>query len=338
MLSISPRAISGWESDEYPPDDELKIRRLADLLGFPTSFFAMDDSNKTPAGAVSFRALTSKTAGQRDAVLAMCDLATDLTAWVDERFGLPLPNIPDLRGESPDIAASLLRQEWGLGVKPIKNMVHLLEAKGVRIFSLADNCREVDACSFWSGPTPFALVNTEVSCERLRFDLAHELAHLTLHKHAGPSGRTAENEANAFASEFLMPIESIHEHLPNRTSLSDLIRKKKIWNVSVSALAYRLHKLGYISDWHFKSLNIEMRRRGYKAAEPEGSPMEQSKVFELILGRLREIGMPLNFVANQTNLPEDEIRSLFFGLAKVSFDGDAEGDGVSKRPALRVVK
>lgn len=113
-LKVSPRAVSGWERDDYPPD-EAKWPQISDLLGFPLSFFYGDDSSKTPGGAVSFRSLTTKSAGQRDAVIAMCDLAIELAHWIDQKAGLPEPAIPDLRMEDPAVAAALLRQEWGLG-------------------------------------------------------------------------------------------------------------------------------------------------------------------------------------------------------------------------------
>ncbi len=334
-LGVSARAVTGWENDDYPPEPE-KRPLIAEVLRFPLSFFAADDSSQTPREAVSFRSLTTKSAGQRDAVMAMCDLAIELSRWIDEKAGLPTPAIPDLRLESPSVAAALIRQEWGLGTKPIKNMIHLLEAKGVRIFSLAENCRQIDACSFWSNGTPFCLVNPEVSNERLRFDLAHELAHLALHRHALKTGRDAEKEANNFASEFLMPVESILENRPHRMGLSDLIAKKHIWKVSVSALAYRLHSLGYITEWNFKSMNIEMRRRGYKDVEPNGTPFEQSKVLEIVLGRLREIGISLSYIANQTRLPEEEVRGMLFGLAKVSFEGGALESSPERPGAARL--
>lgn len=338
-LNVAPRAVTGWESDEYPPEPE-RVAAISRVLDFPVSFFGLDDTSKTPEGAVSFRSLTKKTAGQRDAALSMCDIAKDVTDWINERFDVPKPDLPDLRNEAPSIAATLLRQEWGLGNKPIKNLLHLLEAKGVRIFSLAENCREIDACSFWSNEIPFILLNTEMSSERIRFDMAHELGHLVLHKHAAPMGRVAENEANAFASELLMPEQSVRANRARHWSIPVLIQKKKVWNVSVSALAYRVHQLRLMSEWHFKSLNIEMRRRGYKTHEPESSPREQSKVIEIVLQRLRELGMPLRFAANQMALPEPELRGLFYGIAKVAVDGMADLDSPrhSSSAHLRIIK
>ena len=200
-----------------------------------------------------------------------------------------------------------MRHEWGLGYKPIKNILRILEAKGVRVFSLAENCREIDACSFWSDDTAFILLKTGVSSERLRFDMAHELGHLVLHRHAAPSGREAENEANQFASYFLMPEESLRQHRVRTWSVDSLLSKKTIWGVSISALAYRLHRVGYISDWHFKSLNIEFQRRGYKTNEPNPIRHEQSKVLEVVLGRMRDLGMPICYMANQIGAQKEKI-------------------------------
>ena len=322
-MAVTPRTITGWEADEYPPVDS-HLRKLTEVLSFPASFFDLDDTGRTLTEAVSFRSLTRRTAGQRDAVIAMCDIAQDVTAWLDDRFGIPVPALPDLRDEDPVIAATLLRQEWGLGNRPIKNMIHLLEAKGVRVFSLSENCREIDACSYWSDGVPFVLLNTEVSNERCRYDMAHELGHLILHTHAAPTGRAAEKEANSFASEFLMPEASVRMNSAEYWSISMLVKKKRLWNVSVSALAYRLHQLGRMSDWHFKALNIELRRRGFKDQEPAPSPKEQSDVMETVLARMRERGITLRFAANEMSIPESELRGLLHGLAKVSFDGLAE--------------
>lgn len=338
-IGVSARAVTGWETDDYPPE-HIHLAKLVKVLRFPSAFFELDEPAGTTAEAVSFRSLSKKSAGQRDAVLSMCDIAVDFVRWVEQGFGLPGPQIPNLYNESPKIAAELLRQEWGLGNKPVKNMMHLLEAKGIRVLSLAENCREIDACSFMSDGTPFVLLNTTVSNERMRFDMAHELAHLVLHNSGENVGREAEKEANRFASEFLMPQASIVAHRPRLPVLDELVRHKKFWDVSVAALAYRLHQEGYISDWNFKSLNIEMGRRKYRATEPHPSPMETSYVFEVVLKRLREKQMPLSFVANQLSVPVGEIREMMTGIAKIAFDGNAEHSSTDQRSTkhLRVIK
>src|SRR3546814_6566541 len=52
-----------------------------------------------------------------------------------------------------------------------------------------EDTKNVDAFSCWRNGQPFVFLNTFKSAERSRFDAAHELAHLVLHRHGGPQGR-----------------------------------------------------------------------------------------------------------------------------------------------------
>src|ERR1700742_2303507 len=148
-------------------------------------------------------------------------------------------------------------------------MIKLLESKGVRVFSLAENTKTVDAFSSWRNEIPYIFLNTFKSAERSRMDAAHELGHLVLHKHGGPrQGRDAEAEANSFASSFLMPQADVRSRLPFVAKLDDLVVAKKRWGVSVAALAYRLHKLGVLSAWQYRTFCIQINQRGFATKEP----------------------------------------------------------------------
>ena len=172
-----------------------------------------------------------------------------LNQWIEDRFVLPSANIPNLSQEgNPEAAAVSIRRYWGLGELSIKNTVHLLESKGVRVFSLSVDAVEVDAFSMWRDNTPFIFLNTKKSAEHSRFDAAHELGHLVMHRYGAPQGLDAEREANAFASAFLMPHASVLAHAPRLTTVDHLVKLKKHWNVSVAALAYRLHSVGVLTD------------------------------------------------------------------------------------------
>ena len=82
----------------------------------------------------------------------------------------------------PETAAEVVRAEWNLGEQPIPNLVPLLEVHRVRVFSLTQECREVDAFSLWLRQ-PFVFLNTQKSAEHSRFDAALELSHLVMHGH-----------------------------------------------------------------------------------------------------------------------------------------------------------
>jgi hypothetical protein len=75
------------------------------------------------------------TARQRDRALSAGRLALLIDDWIEARFALPTSEVPSLTGHDPEAAAEVVRARWGLGEKPISNMLHLLEAHGVRVYS-----------------------------------------------------------------------------------------------------------------------------------------------------------------------------------------------------------
>jgi Zn-dependent peptidase ImmA (M78 family)/DNA-binding XRE family transcriptional regulator len=336
-IAVEPRAISGFEAGEYPPSDE-NIDRIARVLCFPREFFLADDLDiPTPEG-VSFRSMEKMTARQRDAAISAGAIAYLLIDWVEREFDLPEVDIPDLREDEPEIAAIALRQHWGLGERPIKNMVHLLEAKGIRVCSLVENCLAVDAYSVWRGKRPCVFLNLGKSAERRRFDAAHELGHLVLHKHAAPSGIEAEKEANAFASAFLMPAASM-KAISRVTSLNQVIDTKRKWNVSVAAMTYRLHELGIMSKWTYQTLYMEISRRGYRASEPYESRPETSVVWKKVFDDLRKDNLGIQGLAAKLLVPAEELVKLVFGLVTIGIpSGTAGPSGAKRTPNLHLVE
>src|ERR1041385_5580509 len=133
-LGVDLRSITGYESGEFKPDDA-NVLKLAEILKVRPKFFQGDDLEEPAPDAASFRALSKMTAAQRNIALTQGAMALLLNQWLEERFELPTPILPDLSKEgTPESAAVSLRQLWGLGELPIKNMIHLLESKGIRVF------------------------------------------------------------------------------------------------------------------------------------------------------------------------------------------------------------
>jgi len=58
-----------------------------------------------------------------------------------------------------------LRAEWGLGIRPIPNMVHLLEKHGVRVFSVDEESTSLRAFCLWEDDLPFVFVSLAGSVE-----------------------------------------------------------------------------------------------------------------------------------------------------------------------------
>lgn len=363
-VGVTVRSITAYESGNTTPESNT-ISRIARALSFPEQFFFADDIEELTADVASFRALTKMTASQRDVALSAGSVALLLNKWIEDKFDLPEPDFPedcrsttDLNGRmiwgatsaegddyprsgqehNPEAAAEMLRRYWDLGELPVKNMIALLEARGIRVFSLSVDAREVDAFSMWYGGKPFVFLNLKKTAERCRFDAAHELGHLVMHRHGAPQGQEAEREANAFASAFLMPRRSVLANAPRSVTLKGLIAHKKYWNVSAAALNYRLHALKLTTDWTYRTLCIDLAKLG-RDKEPEPSPFESSQILKKVFASLREDGVSKNDVARELMIRPEELDELTFGLMFNVLQGKAKvTSSNTSRPSLRLVK
>jgi Zn-dependent peptidase ImmA (M78 family)/transcriptional regulator with XRE-family HTH domain len=336
-IGVEPRAVSGFEAGQYMPTED-NLVRIARVLDFPREFFEADDIELLAAQGVSFRSMAKMTAKQRDAAMAAGSIAFLVSDWVDREFDLPAADMPDYSGATPEAAALSLRQHWGLGAQPIKNMVHLLELKGIRVFSLAENSLEVDAYSVWRGARPFVFLNTAKSGEHRRFDAAHELAHLVLHRHAQPNGIEAEKEAHAFAGAFLMPTASMKAIGRVIPTLDYIIRLKKKWIVSAAAMTFRLHELGMLTYYHYNRLFVELGSKGFRTNEPFSIKPETSQIWQKVFADLRKHGQGVQFLADKLLLPSTEVVKLVFGLATVGLPATGNVVGKQKSGHLTLVK
>ena len=171
----------------------------------------------------------------------------------------------------------------------------------------------MDAFSCWRNGEPFIFLNTFKTTERSRFDAAHELGHLVLHKHGGPQQKVAEQEANTFASSFLMPKADMLSHVSYVNSLSDIIKLKKRWGVSAAALLFRLNKAGIVSDWQYRTMIIQLNSN-WSQTEPEGIPKEKSHVWKTIFQELWRDGKTIGSIGDDLRIPASEVGALLFGL------------------------
>ena len=331
LVGVQARSITAYEKGEFAPSEDM-LAELARHLRFPAAFFSGPDLDVPTSRSVSFRALSKMTAGQRDSALGAGALALTLNDWLDARFRLPEPIISELHGEEPEAAAQMVRDQWGLGYRALPNLIHLLELKGVRVYSLTQDTRNADAFSFWLNDVPFVFLDRSTSAERVRFDVAHELGHLVLHKRGGPVGQDAETQANAFAAAFLMPASSVFATVRHAVTLTSLVQLKKKWGVSVAALAHRLWKLQALSDWQYRSMCIEMAP--YRRNEPEPMEHEGSQVLAKMFEALHAEGVTKAQIAKELSLARADLESLTFGLDIA--DGGAEDSTTPRRSRARL--
>jgi Zn-dependent peptidase ImmA (M78 family) len=108
---------------------------------------------------------------------------------------------------------------------------------------------------------------------RSRFDLAHEIGHLILHKNIPRADERdrhnqMEKQAHRFAGALLLPAETFSREVRVPTNLDNLLILKQRWGTSVAAMMMRLHALGLLSDEEKLVLFKRRSARWGSKAEP----------------------------------------------------------------------
>ena len=241
-------------------------------------------------------------------------LIAELVVVIQRHARLPADTIPFYRLdpnsdlEVIDAVASQVRQQWNLGSEPIPDVVRELERHGA-VTARLELADEVDAFSWPGQDHPIVILGTEKEDRvRSRFDAAHELGHLVLHKdHAKPADRTLEKQAHRFASAFLLPRERLNEEWPRgRLDWRDLMVLKRRWQMSLAALLYRARQDKLLTETAYESATKYMSRAGWRTTEPGdlGAP-ERPRLLQNAVRALEDAGTSFSRLAEEARLPTE---------------------------------
>lgn len=272
IVGLSQSNLSKFEKGLNTISDDL-LSKIISYLDFPFEFLCKNISNESETA--HFRKRTTITKSIRNDIEHsykllgyLVDEMSDSLMWPD--FSFRTLDIED--GYTPSYVASYTRKLLGLKRnEPVRDICNLLELHGVIIIEL-DAIDKFDGVSFVTDRGyPVIVLNKYFSNDRKRFTIAHELGHLLMHSVDNPAipfGRkdNLENEANEFASEFLMPKEDIKNSLYD-LKLSHLSELKRYWLTSMASIVRRSKDLGCISKQTYTYLNIEFSRKGLKRDE-----------------------------------------------------------------------
>lgn len=316
LIGKSSTALTAWESGAKRPTSA-NVAELAMSLGVSPDFFSPRGAAAThDSPTPHFRSLRSTSQRARDQAFAFGLLAVDIADAVEKHVEFPEVNIPSFEVSvddgvmEPEEAARRLRRDWGIDSGPLKHLVRLLESHGVLVVFSPPQTSAVDAYSFESVSRPVVVLNpTKRDYYRQRFDIAHELGHLVMHRDAEPGGRVVEDQANRFAAEMLMPADELRPLLPtsmNARAWDTLGDLKEQWGVSIQALLFRSRRLGTIGDVTYRNAVITLTQRGWRRQEPGLiTATEQPSMLPGSLELLESAGIDRESIIDQARAPRD---------------------------------
>ena len=284
-IGVSRQAVSAYELGDKSPEPPV-LRKISEELSQPVAFFtkaARASFGKRSANF--FRKKGADTKRRNQACEVYSEWFASSAFAFDAIANFPAVDIPQFEPSSigahgysedeiEDIA-ELVRKHFGLGLGPISNVLRLLETKGVMVCRYIIPGENVEAFSYWCGDRPFVFLSSEKkSAARARFDIAHELAHLCLHKWVGEEElddedrlKEIESEADHFAGAFLLPRKSFPNEVysPRAEAFLDL---KSRWKVSIQAMVYRCKDLGLFDDRQITNIYKQISYKKWRTIEP----------------------------------------------------------------------
>ena len=164
---------------------------------------------------------------------------------------------------------------------------------------------ELDAFSEWhewqaETCTPYVFLDADKeSGPRSRFDAAHELGHLVMHRAIDPryirnrtTFRVMEDQAHRFAGAFLLPALAFSNDF-SVANLDAFLALKAKWKVSEGMMVHRSEDLSLVSKEQARRLWINRTRRGWRRKEPldDQLPIERPRLLKRAFSMIVEEGI-----------------------------------------------
>jgi Zn-dependent peptidase ImmA (M78 family)/transcriptional regulator with XRE-family HTH domain len=284
-VEITRQSVSQYESNTNAPSIDT-LNQIAKELKLPLHYFlrVLPPANADPVfNRVN---LSAGTKAFRKAAEGRYDWLKCVVSYLREYVTFPTVNFPQLdvpkdphkiTNDLIEKMATETRRFWGLGDGVISNVVWLLENNGAIVTRYYLDAEKFDAFSVFSRSdnTPYIILGADKGVGvRSRFDAAHELGHIVLHRKVdrtqlNRSGdfNLIEKQAHRFASAFLLPATSYLDDvfLPGFDTFRAL---KSKWLVSIQTQIHRVYDLGIISREQAERLWKNCNRKGWKYKEP----------------------------------------------------------------------
>ena len=288
---VSPTAIEKYEKGLMMPSGDVLIV-LSNALGMKLDYFFRPFAVDIDPSGFEFRKQSVMGSKKVESVKALvCSeiekyLEIEAILGITAQFGLDYSNTVVEGENEAKLLALRLRSDLKIGSDAIVSAVDLLESAGVRIIEI-EHERSFSGTCTRAGGLPVIVVNRNMSSERKRLTIFHELGHLLMHC---ADGVDKEKMCNVFAGEVLIPSDKLKGLIGESRhdiSLVELQSIQREYGISVDALMVKACQLNIITQTRYASFHKKKNAlpEFKEAVERSLYPMEQTCRFGRLVYR-----------------------------------------------------
>jgi Zn-dependent peptidase ImmA (M78 family)/transcriptional regulator with XRE-family HTH domain len=313
-INVEPGTLSKIVNGNLKVKPEI-LAALSDVLEFPIEFF-YEEINVLSPNPAHYRKRKTLNLKNRLLVETNVFIKKHLIKKMLASINLET-NIFDFSPYdcgSPENVARLVRQKWHVPAGPIPNLVQLIERAGIIVLYNETNDEKFSGeCMPDEDGIKLIYVNKDHDVARQRYTLAHELGHIIMHSFDFTpfTEEEAEGQADAFASEFLMPELEIAPYLSG-INIAKAGELKAHWKCSMAAIITRAYKLKFIDKNRWTSLFMQLSQNGWRKGEPDFGMKPEipgliNRLFEI---HIRQLGYTDEDFAKLFSLNIDEATKI----------------------------
>lgn len=314
---LTAMAITHYENGDRMPDMDI-LKKLACVLGVRVSDFLSVRNANLVFQHGEFRKNASLPMSKQEFIReSVEEYFSRFYTAVELLGGEVLPEAPACHVVSMtgDIEADAKAMRLHLGLSeegPVNDLITILENKGILVYLCDVESNQFSGMNGFVNGRPYIIVNGNMSPERNRSTIAHELAHLVFDWPKGMNENAVEETATAIAGAFLFPkVDAIRELGVHRNKVTnDMTLVSREYGISMFLLVKRAQVVRIISSEAARSFYVMASSLGWRTHEPIRIHKEEPMLFEqLVFRAVSEGEISVQRGAELLKMPYDAVLS-----------------------------
>ena len=323
-IDVTPMAITNYENGTRKPGMEI-LKLMASALEVKVSDFLAVRNESLSFSHGEFRKYTALLKNQQEYVReSVEDYFGRFFDAVELLGGDVLINAPKCNeiplSDSAEDDACKMREYLRVGSEgPVGDLVEVLENQGVLMYPCAIDSDHFSGMNGCVDGRPYITFNNNMTPERIRSTIAHELAHALFVWPKDMGDKEVEKRATAISGAFLFPKKDVIRELGvHRSAITgDMALVCKEYGISMYLLTMRAQIVGVVSTFAAKDFYIEAAKLGWRKHEPSRIKPEEPLLFKQLVYRAvneKEISLQRGAELLQISYKEVENECCSFGV------------------------